>query len=133
MPAGNFKILMTEDTITPSAIIIAACIFVLLLNTAGAILSRKFKINYGYLAPVSIIFYLFLAYFTALKFGFGMAILANAITGAFDGTICWRIVKKLKPELGAHYDQMMEIPENFVAVYTVVIVVIIAVAGALFA
>jgi|GEM_PF-2739207 len=124
---------MNEVLNNPVSIILTAAAIIFLLNTGGAFLSKILRFNYGYLAPISAIFYLFLAYFASLLFGMGMALLTNAIVGAFDGSLCWRVVKKIGPELGPHYDQLMEIPENFVTVYTVVLAVIIGLIGALFA
>jgi|SRR5690606_32770363 len=124
---------MKEFFLSPVSTILTGALIVLMLNIAGALLSRSIKFNYGYLAPISIVFYLFLAYFAALRFGFGMALLTNAVVGAFDGSVCWRLVKKIGPEFGPHHDQMMEIPDNFVTVYTVVIVTVIGLVGALFA
>ena len=74
-------------------------ILVTVLDTLGAISSRKAGYNYAYLAPLSFIVYLSIGYFLSKAVQIEIAILLTGIVGIYDGTIGWKLALALKANM----------------------------------
>lgn len=75
--------------------LIAGIASVTIIDTFGAIASRKFRFRYEYLAIISFAVYFFIGYF--MSSGLALAILTGLAVGFYDGTIGLKISQKLKP------------------------------------
>ena len=71
-----------------------------IIDTLGAIASRKLDFNYAYLTPVSLAVYLLIGYFVSKDYGLYYAILSCCVTGLFDATIGWNLSLSLKANSG---------------------------------
>lgn len=86
--------------------LVAGLITIILIDTLGAYASRRFHFNYGYLALLSIIVYIFIGYFLSQKFNLTIALLVNLALAFFDATIGWKLSLKLKPPTGLDKQQL---------------------------
>ena len=79
---------------------IASILLVTLADTLGAIVSRKFNINYGYLSLFSFAIYLSIGYFVSKESGLYAALLVGIIVGFYDATAGWKISRVLQAHTG---------------------------------
>ena len=92
--------------------IIAGIALITLLDTAGAIASRKFNFNYGFLSPISFIIYTATAYLVAKNNSFDLVLSCNVLIGLYDAIIGWNVSMKLKPNTGKSKEQLIEVTEG---------------------
>ncbi|MBD1434952.1 hypothetical protein H8B06_19180 [Sphingobacterium sp. DN00404] len=84
-----------------------ALLSVTAIDALGAIASRKFRFNYGYFAILSFITYFFTGYYLSFVTSPNSVLLLCGMVGIFDGTIGFKIAKKLKPYAGkVNYDEI---------------------------
>lgn len=76
--------------------IIAALLSVTLIDTLGAIASRKFDFNYGYLALISFAIYMLIGYYIAGVAGLNMVLLASFLVGFYDATVGFKLSRMCK-------------------------------------
>jgi len=69
------------------------------IDTVGAILSRKLQFKYVYLTVVSGALYIIMGYLVSLKFSLGIALGINAILGLYDGSAGLWLCLKLKANI----------------------------------
>lgn len=69
------------------------------IDTVGAILSRKLQFKYVYLTVVSGALYIIMGYLVSLKFSLGIALGVNAILGLYDGSAGLWLCLKLKANI----------------------------------
>ncbi|MES2850041.1 MAG: hypothetical protein V4685_13360 [Bacteroidota bacterium] len=73
-----------------SSLILFLCLGLLgitLIDTIGAIASRKMNFKYSYLSILSFSVYTTIGYLTSNQFGLPLALLTNGILGLYDGTL----------------------------------------------
>lgn len=83
-----------------------------LLDTFGAIASRKLNFNYGLLSPVSFAIYTCIGYFISKGNTMDIAIACNILIGMFDAIVGWNFSMKLKANTGEAEGQLIEITEG---------------------
>ncbi|MBK8520505.1 MAG: hypothetical protein WAT20_06420 [Ferruginibacter sp.] len=83
-----------------SLITLAGIAAVTLIDTLGAIASRKLNFNYGWLIILSLLVYTFTAYFISAKSDLSLAFLANCIIGLYDATVGWKLSLALNAKTG---------------------------------
>jgi hypothetical protein len=66
-------------------------VVITLIDTLGAIASRKLNFNYAYLTIPSFVVYTGIGYLTSEQYGLSMAMLVNGLLGLYDGTIGFRL------------------------------------------
>lgn len=69
------------------------------IDTVGAILSRKLQFKYVYLTVVSGALYIIMGYLVSIKFSLGIALGINAILGLYDGSAGLWLCLKLKANI----------------------------------
>lgn len=69
------------------------------IDTVGAILSRKLQFKYVYLTVVSGALYILMGYLVSLQFSLGIALGVNAILGLYDGSAGLWLCLKLKANI----------------------------------
>ena len=80
--------------------IFGGIIVVTIIDTLGSIASRRLNFNYGYLAPISLMLYLFIGNQVSGLAGLKMALIASMIVGFYDATMGWKFAKLLKANTG---------------------------------
>ncbi len=84
-----------------------ALLSVTAIDALGAIASRKFRFNYGYFTVLSFTAYLLTGYFLSFVTSLSSVLLLCGMIGIFDGTIGFKIAKRLKPYAGkVNYDEI---------------------------
>lgn len=73
---------------------------VTLIDSVGAIASRKLQFNYGYLTPISLAVYGLLGYLTAGVAGSTVVILYSLLVGFYDATVGMYLSRRCNANLG---------------------------------
>ncbi len=73
---------------------------VTLIDTLGAIASRKLNFHYGWLSILSFLVYLFTAYLNSAKIELTFVLVANCIIGLYDATAGWKFALILNANTG---------------------------------
>lgn len=79
---------------------------VTLIDTLGAIASRRLNFNYGWLIIFSLFVYTFTAYFVSARTNLSVAFLANCIIGLYDATVGWKLSLALNAKTGMTADEI---------------------------
>lgn len=93
---------------------------VALLDSLGALLSRKYRFDYTHLAFLSVLIYFLTGFFGARLGSLPYAVCCCALLGFFDATIGWDIAIRLS----AHTKRQL-VPDNAAHKNSVIIFVII--------
>jgi len=101
---------------------------VTLIDSVGAIASRKLQFNYGYLTPVSIGVYTLLGYLTAGVAGSTVVILYSLLVGFYDATVGLYLSRRCNANLG----EMKEYGDNLTHRDTLGLMLVVAPGFALF-
>lgn len=91
----------------PALVTVAGIASIAILNSLGAILSRKLNFNFSRLAFLSFAIYIAAAYFVSAESGKLPALVSAAALGIFDATAGWEISKACKANFGI-YKEMTE-------------------------
>ncbi len=91
--------------------ILAGIALIALLNTTGAVASRKWNFNYGLLSPVSFAIYTVIGYMLSKNYAIDIVIACNTLIGMFEGIAGWNLSMKLKANTGAAEGQLIEVTE----------------------
>ncbi|GAA0555003.1 hypothetical protein [Chitinophaga japonensis] len=75
-------------------------IIIILIDTVGAITSRRFSFDYRYLGILSLALYAVIGYFASREAGVVPAIVINGLLGCFDGTAGFWLSIRLKANNG---------------------------------
>ncbi len=93
---------------TQVRLILLGLLAVALIDAGGSVASRLLHFDYGYFAPLSLLNYGFVGYFTARQYNAPKALLAGAVLGMFDVSVGWQLSILLKanaaglqPEVGS--------------------------------
>jgi hypothetical protein len=79
--------------------IVGALLSVTLIDTVGAVASRRLNFNYGYLTVLSLSVYTVLGYCIASKAGLNMVFIASLLVGFYDATVGFKLSKTLKANI----------------------------------
>ena len=90
----------------PITYFVISIIAVTLIDTVGAIASRKLKFKYGYLSFLSLAVYFALAYLNANYITLVSVVLVNAVLGFYDGTVGFWLSIILKANNGLTAEQV---------------------------
>ena len=96
-------------------------IFIILLDTIGAIASNKFKFKYIHLAPLSLSIYIYTGYILAKVINYPVSLLYVAILGVFDGTIGLKLSIYFKANMGLDENEIQKM-QNLQTTLTMAIV-----------
>ena len=91
MPSLNYSALLL--------FLLSGLAIITVIDTVGAILSRKLQFKYVYLTVVSGALYIIMGYLVSLKFSLGIALGINAILGLYDGSAGLWLCLKLKANI----------------------------------
>ena len=105
---------------------------ILFLDTAGSLLSRKYKIDYTYLTFVSLLIYFLVGYFGARLGNRSFALLCCALVGFFDATIGWDISIRLSAYTKKKQTPKNNSQKNIVIVFVTILSFVIGAVGCLF-
>ena len=86
---------------------------VTLIDTLGAIASRKLNFYYGWLTILSLLVYTFTAYFISARTNFSLAFLANCIIGLYDATVGWKLALALNANIGMTAEEIEDTNLSF--------------------
>ncbi len=103
-------------------LLVLACgiLAIALLDGLGAILSRRYKFDYTYLAFLSVLIYFLTGFFGARLGSSSYALLCCGLLGFFDATIGWDIAIRLSA-----YSKRKLVPDNPTYKNAVIIFVVI--------
>lgn len=82
---------------------------VTLIDTVGAVASRRLQFNYGYLTLLSLAVYFLIGYYGAGIAANKTVLLASLIVGSYDATIGFKLSKLCKPNLGSFEEDMKKV------------------------
>lgn len=103
-------------------ILLAGLLIVTLIDTVGAIASRKLNFNYMWLGVASGILYTCVAYQIALQGGLLLAVIVNNLIGFYDATVGLKLALALK----ANYIVKEEEKKYLTTQYTVASMMLVA-------
>jgi hypothetical protein len=86
----------------------AGLISITLIDTVGAIASRKMNFRYIYLSALSFLVYILIGYFISKQYGLTVALFINGIVGLYDGTIGLYLSLILKANNGMDDEQIQK-------------------------
>ena len=92
--------------------LLAGILLITLLNTTGAVASRKLKFNYGLLSPLSFAIYTFIGFLISRDKPMDVALLCNILIGLFEATAGWYLLMKLKANTGGTEEQLVVMTEG---------------------
>lgn len=92
--------------------LLAGILLIALLNTTGAVASRKLKFNYGLLSPLSFAIYTFIGFLISRDKPMDVALLCNVLIGLFEATAGWYLLMKLKANTGGTEEQLVVMTEG---------------------
>jgi len=75
-------------------------ICITLIDTVGAVASRKLNFKYTYLSIVSFIVYIGIGYLISKQYGLTIALIVNAILGLYDSTVGMSLSIRAKANTG---------------------------------
>jgi uncharacterized membrane protein len=110
-------------------LLIAGLLAITLLDTLGAIASRKMNFKYTYLSIVSFAIYVFIAFWVSKDYGLKPAILINGILGLYDGTIGFWLSLVLRANIGKSAEESKMTPDTQSAITMIVMAIIFAFIG----
>jgi hypothetical protein len=84
-----------------------------IIDTLGAILSRKLKFNYGWLSILSFLVYTFTAYFISSKADLFTVLAINYFIGLYDATVGWKLCIALHANTGKTDKELSGISLNY--------------------
>ena len=93
----------------PAVLTLLGIALIVVIDTIGAILSRKLKFHYALLSIASIVIYILIASFIATKSNLLQTMAAVIAMGIFDATIGWELTKKLGANFGDLKDEIEKI------------------------
>ena len=100
-----------------------------LVDTIGAIASRKMNFKYSYLSVVSFTIYILVAFFVAKDYSLPLALFINAILGLYDGTKGFWFSIILKANNGLTTEQINELLGVKSGFYMILISLIFSIIG----
>src|SRR3954447_16931510 len=108
-------------------------LLITLLNTTGAIASRKLRFNYGFLSPISFCIYTFVGYMISKDKPMDVALACNVLIGLFEAVAGYNLMMRLKANIGGTEEQLVVLTEGQRMALTTVIAGTFGVIGYMFA
>ena len=99
------------------------------IDTLGAIASRKLKFKYSYLIILSTAIYIYISYLTSAEYGLFPALLVNGLIGFYDGTIGFKLSILLNANTGLDKQKSMEHLNERTALFMIIMASIFAIIG----
>jgi len=114
-------------------LIILACgiLAIAILDTLGSLVSRKYKMEYAYLAFISVIIYFLTGFFGARLGNLPYAMVCCGLVGFFDATIGWDIAIRLSAHSKRKLTPANNAQKNAVVIFVTVQALVIGGAGCL--
>ena len=78
----------------------AALLAVTLIDTVGAIASRRLNFNYGYFTVLSLVAYTGIGYGIAGVAGINMMLIASLVVGLYHSMVGWKLSKVFEANVG---------------------------------
>jgi hypothetical protein len=88
---------------------ICGLLAITILDTLGAVASRKLNMKYGYLAALSLSIYTALGYFITEEYNVGASIMSTCLVGMYDATIGWHFCIILNANFGITEEEFEQI------------------------
>lgn len=117
------------DYLILSIYFFSGLVAVTLIDTAGAVASRKLNFDYSYFCVLSFAVYIALAYFVSKQFGLKAALISNAIVGLYEGTVGFWLSIKLRANNGLSEEDANTFPGRGAAVVMMVLSLVLGLAG----
>jgi len=108
---------------------LAGVILITLLNTTGAVASRKLKFNYGLLSPISFAIYTLIGFLISKDKPMDVALACNVLIGLFEATGGYYLLMKLKANTGKTEEQLVVMTEGQRTILMTVIAGVFAIIG----
>ena len=108
---------------------LAGVILIALLNTTGAVASRKLKFNYGLLSPISFAIYTLIGFLISKDKPMDVALACNVLIGLFEATGGYYLLMKLKANTGKTEEQLVVMTEGQRTILMTVIAGVFAIIG----
>lgn len=81
-------------------------IAITLIDSVGAIASRKYDFNYGYLTVLSLLVYATIGGLVSTMHNLSLALAINLLLGFYDATVGWWIAMRLKANTGLPEEEL---------------------------
>jgi uncharacterized membrane protein YeaQ/YmgE (transglycosylase-associated protein family) len=117
------------DLLQVSLFTLAGISAVTLIDTLGAIASRKLNFNYGWLIIFSLVVYTFTAYFVSSRLGLFSGFLVNCIVGIYDATLGWKFSLALNANTGMTDEEKKDANLTFRLIATLIIALLFGYLG----
>jgi hypothetical protein len=102
--------------VTAFICLFSGLIGVTIIDTVGAVSSRKFNFKYEYLILLSAALYIYISFVASLEYNYLMAFLINGLIGFYDGTIGLKLSVYYKANGGLSPEKIHEIGKAKLAV-----------------
>jgi hypothetical protein len=99
-----------ENTIS---FLILGLSIVTVIDTVGAIASRYFRFNYGYLSIFSFSVYFLIGYLASTQSNLNIVLLVSVIVGIYDATVGWKLCLLLKANFTLTEEQVKKTTLSF--------------------
>jgi len=109
--------------------LVIGILLITLLNTAGAVASRKLRFNYGLLSPLSFAIYTLISFLISKEKPMDVAIACNVLIGMFDAIAGWNLLTRLKANTGKTEEQLVVMNEKQRIILMIVIAGFFGVVG----
>ncbi len=104
-------------------------ILITVIDTIGAIASRKMNFNYAYLSVLSFAVYITIAYLASADYRTGIVLFLSSLLGLYDGTVGFWLSIVLKSNNGKTTEETSEKPGLMSAVTMIIIAIILGLIG----
>jgi|SRR6218665_561941 len=103
------------------ACLVTGILAVTIIDTLGAIASRKMRFNYEALSILSIAVFLFVGYFLAGYYNLLTIVIVCGLIGFYDGTIGFRLSQKFKANTALSKEQLTSLRNPATALFMIII------------
>ncbi len=124
MPASSYYTLFLY--------LLAGLLTITIIDTVGAILSRKLQFKYAYLSILSFILYFSMGYLVMLRFDVEKVLVINALLGIYDGSVGLWLSLKLNANTGYDNEKVARLTGINAAFISMVLAIILGVTGSAF-
>ena len=109
--------------------LIAGLTGVTIIDTVGAVSSRKLNFKYGNLIVLSAALYIYISFIASLEYNYLMAFLINGLIGFYDGTIGLKLSAFCKANGGLTIEKIQEVGKAKIALMMINIAFFFALIG----
>jgi hypothetical protein len=97
--ATTTLIMGDNNLLTTVLYILGAIGSVTIIDTVGAVASRKLNFNYGWLTILPLLVYTLAGYFISAYVNFSLVLLSSLIIGIYDATVGWKLALIFKANM----------------------------------